>query len=61
MNKCIKHPKYKGKHLPKHECTECLSLYFKMHTAPRVLPRPTKTIKSKKQYSRKDKHKKRAI
>lgn len=55
---CSKHPKYKGKALPKHECTECLSLYYKFKT-PRVLPKPTKVIKDKKKYTRKNKHKNR--
>ena len=55
--KCFKHPKYKGKHLPKHECTKCLSIYFALQK-PRVLPMPTKVIKDKTKYNRKDKHKK---
>lgn len=52
MKKCLKHPKYKGKGKPKHECTECLSMYLALR-APRVLPKPTRVIKSKKLYNRK--------
>ena len=54
MKKCDKHPKYKGKRIPKHECTTCLEIYMAFR-APRVLPMPTKVIKSKKIYNRKKK------
>lgn len=57
MEKCKKHPKYKGTKMPKHECTECLSLYFSLHKKPRLLPKPTKVIKDKTKYDRKKKHK----
>lgn len=57
MEKCKKHPKYGGRRLPKHECTECLSIYFKLHKSPRVLPKPTKVIKDKSKYTRKKKYK----
>jgi hypothetical protein len=43
--------------MPKHECTECLSLYFSLHKKPRLLPKPTKVIKDKTKYDRKKKHK----
>jgi len=55
--KCPKHPKYKGKKVPKYQCIECLALYFKMKSKPRVLPMPTKIIKDKTKYNRKKKHK----
>jgi len=58
MNKCSKHPKYKGKKTPSNECTECLTLYFKMHSSPRAPIKPTRVIKDKTKYTRKDKHKK---
>ncbi|CAB4125514.1 hypothetical protein UFOVP53_157 [uncultured Caudovirales phage] len=54
MKTCIKHPKYKGKREPKNECYGCLELYT-MLRIPRVLPMPTKVIKSKKVYNRKKK------
>jgi len=56
MQKCKKHPKYNGRRLPKHECTECLSLYLSLHKTPRLLPKPTKVIKDKTKYNRKKKH-----
>ena len=55
---CPKHPKYKGKRLPKYECTQCADLYFKIHKKPRMPIKPTKIIKDKTKYSRKNKHKK---
>ena len=56
--KCDKHPKYKGKKKPKYECTQCLSIYLTLSKKPRVLPMPTKVIKDKSKYNRKEKHKK---
>lgn len=53
MKKCDKHPRYRGKNKPKYKCLGCLSLYFKMHSYPRVPHKPTKLIKSGKIYSRK--------
>ena len=57
MNTCIKHPKYKGKKIPKHQCVDCLNLYWKMHT-PRIPIKPTRVIKDKTKYTRRSKHKK---
>jgi hypothetical protein len=54
--KCSKHPKYKGKKLPKTECTECLTIYLKLKT-PRLPLKPTKVFKDKSKYTRKNKHK----
>ena len=54
--KCSKHPKYTGKKKPKHECEECLTIYIRL-SKPRILPMPTKVIKDKSKYNRKDKHK----
>lgn len=49
---CLKHKKYKGKAKPKNKCLTCLQLYLALRS-PRVLPLPTKVIKSKKIYNRK--------
>ena len=54
--KCQKHPKYNGRKAPKHECGECLNIYFTLKK-PRVLPMATKVVKSKKLYTRKQKQK----
>ena len=56
MKTCPKHPKYKGKGKPKHDCYTCLGLYIAL-SKPRMLPRPTKVIKDKTKYNRKNKHK----
>ncbi len=59
---CDKHPKYNGKKEPKHQCLDCLNLYFFMHqTKSRVLPMPTKIITDKTKYNRKKKHKNKDI
>lgn len=55
---CNRHPKYTGKKIPKYECTCCLSIYFKLHSAPRAPIKPTKVIKDKTKYIRKTKHRK---
>lgn len=55
MDKCNKHPKYKGKRKPKHECLTCLSYYLTLSNRPRVIPKPTKIIKDKTKYNRKKK------
>jgi len=52
MKKCLKHVRYKGKGIPKHECTSCLELYVLMSTKPRFGVRASKVFKSKKNYSR---------
>jgi len=52
-NKCDKHPKYKGKKIPKYQCLDCLRLYTTLHKAGRVLPMPTKVILDKTKYNRK--------
>lgn len=57
MKKCSKHPKYRGKRQPKHECLDCLNFYFKQHTAPRAPIKHTKIFKDGKTYNRKTKHK----
>jgi hypothetical protein len=54
IKSCKKHPKYKGKKIPKYECVDCLSLYSSITiNKPRVPLKPTRVIKSKKIYSRK--------
>jgi hypothetical protein len=58
MEKCIKHPKYKGKSLPKTQCICCANLYLKLHNKPRAPHKPTSSMKDKTKYTRKDKHKK---
>ena len=55
--KCDKHPKYTGKRQPKYQCWDCLSVYFKLHSAPRAFHKPTKAFKTAKDYSRKSKFK----
>ncbi len=55
--KCDKHPKYKGKKVPKYQCLVCYALYLKIKNKPRILPMPTKIIKDKSKYNRKKKHK----
>ena len=56
MKKCLKHPKYKGRNKPKHECLDCLNLYLKLQK-PRMPIMPTKVIRDKTKYTRKEKHK----
>ena len=58
MEKCSKHPKYNGKKVPTNECTCCLTLYFQMHSAPRAPIKPTRVVRDKTKYRRKEKHKK---
>lgn len=60
MKTCSKHPKYKGKRLPKSECGECLAIYIMMGNLLRktiAIPTGTKQHKDKKKYTRKTKHK----
>lgn len=57
MKKCEKHPKYKGKKKPKHECLACLNMYLS-YQKPRMPIKPTRVIKDKSKYNRKEKHKK---
>jgi hypothetical protein len=52
MKKCLKHVRYKGKGIPKHECTSCLELYVLVSAKPRFGVRASKVFKSKKNYSR---------
>lgn len=57
MKRCEKHPKFKGTKIPKTECACCLALYFRVkRSAPRMPIKVTKVIKSKKIYTRKNKH-----
>jgi len=51
---CPKHPKYKGKKIPVNECSQCLEFYLSLQK-PRVTHRPTRTMRNKKLYSRKNK------
>ena len=55
MERCDKHPKYNGRKLPKNQCVGCATLYFAMHKKPRLLPKPTRVIKDKTKYDRKNK------
>ena len=58
MKKCTKHPKYNGKKTPIYACMGCLNLYLNLRVFGRKLPSPSNKVhKSKKTYSRKDKHK----
>lgn len=56
--KCPKHPKYTGKKLPKYQCLTCLNYYDKLHSSPRMPVKPTRKMKDKSKYTRKEKHKK---
>jgi hypothetical protein len=59
MEKCIKHPKYKGNKKPLHQCGKCLSIYLTLKSRPRLpMPKPSQPHRSAKDYSRKPKHKK---
>lgn len=59
MEKCIKHPKYKGKKKPTHQCGKCMGMYLNLKARPRLpMPKPTQSHKSPKDYTRKPKHKK---
>jgi len=56
--KCLKHPKYKAKRAPKTLCGTCLCMYIQRKKFMRMpIPPPTKIVKSKKSYTRKEKHK----
>jgi hypothetical protein len=55
LYRCEKHPKYGGKKQPKNGCVGCLNVYFAMHKTPRMPIKPTKIIKDKTKYSRKNK------
>lgn len=52
---CEKHPKYDGTKEPNNECSDCLSYYLALHERPRFPIRPTKVIKDRSKYNRKDK------
>ena len=54
MKTCFKHPKYNGRKKPTNQCPTCASLYFLLKI-DRILPMPTKIVKSKKIYNRKKK------
>lgn len=56
MKKCLKHPKYKGKAKPPH-CEACIKLFLSLKKL-RIPIRYEKIVKSKKEYTRKEKHKK---
>lgn len=57
MERCQKHPKYKGRKKPKNQCNGCLALYssYGMVLAARsaVVPRPQPPMRDKKKYTRK--------
>jgi len=57
LYRCDIHPKYRGKKEPKNGCVGCLNLYLKLHKKPRLPIKPTKIIKDKSRYTRKNKHK----
>lgn len=57
MNRCSKHPKYKINKKPQNECTECLSLYLKFKGTRKPTAKPSRVMKSLKDYTRKLKHK----
>lgn len=55
LNRCRRHPHYRGKGPIPAECGECLKLFQQLAT-PRQFVRPTKVIASKKAYARHAKH-----
>lgn len=62
MDKCEKHPKYKAKKPPglaslACEGCKCLTLYLLYSNKPRIGVMPTKVVKDKTKYTRKEKHK----
>lgn len=56
MKTCEKHPKYKANKKPTNECVGCLSLYLAKKGKRIPIAPPSKSMKSKKDYHRKDKH-----
>lgn len=59
MNYCPKHKKYKGKKLPTNQCVDCLNLYLKLHSTPRMPIKPSIPMRDKTKYNRKQRNKKR--
>lgn len=58
MDKCIKHPKFKGNKKPPHQCGKCLGMYLQRKGRRIPVAKPGYSFKSAKDYTRKDKHKK---
>lgn len=56
--KFSKHRKYDGRKLPKYQCLTCLAYYDILHSNPRMPIKPTRKMKDKSKYNRKEKHKK---
>lgn len=52
---CPNHPKYKAKKMPTNNCFLCLNIYMTLKGERKPTPPPTKVMKSKKDYKRKDK------
>lgn len=48
MEFCPKHPNYRGKGKPKHECAKCLSIYAQIGMTRKPIAPPNKVIRSKK-------------
>jgi len=55
--RCKKHPKYLGRGKPPKDCLICLNIHLNIQ-GPRAPIKPTKIIKDKSKYTRKEKHKK---
>ena len=53
MEKCKKHPKYKGIKQPKYECEDCFVLYFIFGLRSRAPIIQTKIVLDKTKYNRK--------
>jgi hypothetical protein len=59
MEKCSKHPKFKGNKKPAYQCGKCMGIYLALKGRPRLpMPKPTRSHKSLKDYTRQPKHKK---
>ena len=56
MKPCSKHPKYKANKKPSNQCVDCLSFYLAKKGHRKPIAPPSKAMKSKKDYVRKDKH-----
>jgi hypothetical protein len=57
VDKCPRHPRYKGKGMPTHGCWDCFTIKAAVGFGRKPTPPPNKVMKDKKKYTRKQKHK----
>lgn len=57
MEKCPRHPRYKGKGKPRHHCFDCINIKVALGLIRKPIAPPKQTHKDKKKYNRKAKHK----